>query len=84
MSFIEQTAKLFGNAVEIKFHAIMFGRDGIYIEGAKPMSIDKCEMIFRTPRCILTVTGDGMTVKDLTGDCTAIVGRIDGVSVKDI
>ncbi|MDE7463454.1 MAG: hypothetical protein K2M48_00350 [Clostridiales bacterium] len=62
----------------------MFGRDGIYVEGAKPIRLDPCEMIFRTPRCILTVTGADMTVKDLTGDCTAIVGKIDGFSVKDL
>lgn len=84
MSFIEQTSKLFANAAEIKFRAIMFGRDGLYIEGAKPLRIDTSEMIFRTPRCILTVKGENMTVKDLVGDCTAIVGKIDGISVSDL
>lgn len=84
MSFIDQTAKIFANAAELKFRTVMFGRDGIYIEGAKPLRLDSSEMIFRTPRCILTVKGDGMTVRELVGDCTAIVGRIDGVSVSDL
>ncbi len=84
MSFIDQTAKLFANADEIKFRAVMFGRDGIYIEGAKPVRLDPCEMIFRTPRCVLTVSGEGMSVKDLTGDCTAVVGKINGFLVSDL
>lgn len=84
MSFIEQTAKLFANAAELKFRVVMFGQDGIYVEGAKPLRLDGSEMIFRTPRCILTVKGDGMVVKELVGDCTAIVGKIDGISVSDL
>ncbi len=84
MSFIEQTAKIFGNVAEMKFHAVMYGRDALYIEGAKPLRIEQDEMIFRTARCTITVAGTGMTIKDLTGDCTAIVGHIDGFTVKDL
>ncbi len=84
MSFIDQTAKIFANAQEIKFRAVMFGRDGIYVEGAKPVRLDPSEMIFRTPRFCLTVTGENLTVKELTGDCTAIVGKLSGFSVSDL
>lgn len=84
MSFIEQAAKIFSLAPEFKFQAVIFGRDAFYIEGARPIKIDEKEMIFKIPTGLITVIGERMSVKELTDDCAAIVGRIDAYTVKDI
>lgn len=84
MSFIEQAAKIFSGTAEFKFHAVLFGRDAFYIEGARPVKIDGDEMIFKTPRELITVTGEDMKIKDLESDCAAITGRIDGIAVKTL
>ncbi len=84
MSFIRQAAKIFDGMPEFKFQVVLFGRDALYIEGAKPIKIDCGEMIFRTGKCVITVTGDRMEVKDLVDDCISIVGKISGFSVSDI
>lgn len=84
MSFIEQAAKIFSGTAEFKFHAVMFGRDAFYIEGARPIKIDENEMIFRAAGELITLTGDGMKIKDLSSDCASITGRIDGFSVKSL
>lgn len=84
MSFIEQAAKIFSGTTEFKFQVVMFGRDAFYIEGARPIKIDASEMIFKTPNAVITVSGEGMTVKELAGDCSAVVGRFSAFSVKDI
>lgn len=84
MSFIEQTAKVFGNIAEFKFQAIMFGRDALYLEGAKPVKLDNVEMIFKTSGGLITVSGERLTVKDIIGDCVAVVGKINGFTVNDL
>ena len=84
MSFIGQAAKVFGDTAEFKFQVVLFGRNAIYIEGAKPIKVDGGEMIFRSRKTILTVTGSGMSVKELSDDCVSIVGKIDGFAVKDL
>lgn len=84
MSFIDQTAKIFADSAELKFRAVMFGRDAFYIEGARPIRIDGGEMVFRAPRALITLTGEGMTVRETCDDSTAVVGRLKGFSVEDI
>lgn len=84
MSFIEQASKIFSTAAECKFQAVMFGRDAFYIEGARPIKIDESEMIFKTPDAVITVSGEGMTVRDLSGDCVSIVGRLFSFEVRDL
>lgn len=84
MSFIEQTAKLFSNIAEIKFQAVLFGRDALYIEGARPIKIDSDEMLFRVVGAVISVVGSGMSVKEMDGDCTAVVGKISSFSVRDL
>ncbi len=83
MSFIGQAASVFGNLAEIKFQIVMFGRDGIYLEGVRPLKIDADEMIFRARDCVVTVSGEKLDVKELTSDCISVVGRIDGVRVSE-
>lgn len=84
MSFIEQTSRIFKSVAEFKFQAALFGRDAFYIEGARPVRIDKTEMIFKVSGALIRVTGEELAVKELDGDCTAITGRINGFKVEDI
>lgn len=84
MSFIGQAASVFGNLAEIKFQIVMFGRDGIYLEGVRPLKIDAEEMIFRARDCVVTVSGKELDVKDLTDDCVSIVGKVGGVQVSEL
>ncbi len=85
MSFIVQSAKILGkNLAELKFQAVLFGRDALYLEGAAPVKIDENEMIFKVYGSVVTVTGEKLAIKDLAGDCAAIVGAINGFSVKDL
>lgn len=84
MSFISQAAKIFGNTAEFKFQAVMFGRNAFYIEGAKPIKLDGDEMIFRTDKAIVTLTGKDMSVKDMADDCTSVVGIINSFAVTDL
>lgn len=84
MSFIEQTAKIFSFAAELKFQAVLFGRDAFYIEGARPIRIDEKEMIFKAPDAVIAVSGTGMTIKELDGDCIAVTGKLNGFTVNDL
>ncbi len=84
MSFIDQAEKIFGNATEFRFQVVMFGREGIYIEGARPVKIDACEMMFKIRDALLYVGGKDLTVKEITGDCISVVGQIDGVWVREL
>lgn len=84
MSFLEQTAKIFGNAAEFKFQVVLFGRDAVYIEGAKPVKIGDDEMIFRIPQGLISLVGEQLKVKELTEDCVSITGRITDLAVKDL
>lgn len=84
MSFIGQTSKFLGNTAELKFQAVLFGRDGFYIEGVRILKIDGSELIFRAARSIITVTGDSLKVKELSGDSVSVLGKINGFSVSDI
>ena len=84
MSFIEQAAKIFSETAEFKFHAVMFGRDAFYIEGARPIKIDSSEMIFRVPKAVITVVGKDMTVKELSDECTSVIGAINSFTVTDL
>ncbi len=84
MSFIEQTARIFGNIAEFKFHAILFGRDAFYIESARPVKIDETEMIFKAANAVISVSGENLTVKELAGDCMAVTGKLFGFKVDDL
>ncbi len=84
MSFIGQAAKVFEGTAEFKFQVVLFGCDAIYVEGAKPIKVDGDEMVFRSYGTVLTVTGSGLTVKELSDDCVSVVGKISGFSVKDL
>ncbi len=84
MSFISQTARIFDNTAEFKFQAVVFGRNALYLEGAKPVKIDGGEMIFRTRNTLITVTGEGLAVKDIADDCVCLTGKIDGFIFGDL
>ena len=84
MSFIDQTAKIFGNLPEFKFQVMMFGRDALYVEGAKPIKLESDAIVLKVNGALLSVTGESMTVKELTGDCIAIVGSIKSVTVGEL
>lgn len=84
MSFNDQTAKLFGNTAEYKFQLVLFGRDALYIEGAKPIKLGQDEMIFKTNATLLTVSGCDLVIKDLAESCAAIVGKVTDVKVSDL
>lgn len=84
MSFLGQAAKIFGNAAEFKFQVVLFGRDAVYIEGAKPVKISEDEMIFRIPQGLITLVGETLKVKELTDDCVSVTGRIADLAVKDL
>lgn len=84
MSFIEQAAKIFGNTAEFKFQAVLFGRDAFYIESARPIKIDDTEMIFKAPNALICVCGEGLAVKELSGDCASVTGKILSFTVNDL
>lgn len=84
MSFISQAAKIFGNTAEFKFQAVLFGRNAFYIEGAKPIKLEGDEMIFRTDKALVTLSGANLSVKDMTDDCISIVGTINSFTVTDL
>lgn len=84
MSFIEQTAKIFSNTAEFKFQVAMFGRDAFYIEGARPIKIDESELIFKTQKELITVTGERLAVRELTSDCMSVVGMINAFTVTEL
>ncbi len=84
MSFIEQTAKIFQNTAELKFQLIMFGRDALYVEGAKTVKLDSDEMIFKAYSALITVTGNDLEVKELSGDCIAVIGHVENIAVKEL
>lgn len=84
MSFIEQAAKVFSGRCEFRFHAVLFGRDAIYIEGARPIEIGENEMIFKTPDVIITLSGERLAVKELADDCASVIGRICSFSVREL
>ena len=84
MSFIEQAAKIFSGTPEYKFQVVIFGRDAFYIEGARPIKIDENEMIFRIPTGLISLVGEHMTVKELSDDTAAIVGKINSYTVTDL
>lgn len=84
MSFIEQAAKIFSQIPEFKFQAVIFGRDAFYIEGARPIKIDASEMIFKIPSGLITLSGENLTVKELSGDCAAVVGKVCSYAVTDL
>lgn len=84
MSFIDQATKIFGKTPEFKFQAMLFGRDAVYLEGAKPVKLECDEMVFKVNGALLTVSGESMTVKELTGDCVSIVGIIRSVAVGEL
>lgn len=84
MSFIEQAAKIFQKTAEFKFQAVMFGDDAFYIEGVRPIKIDKTEIIFKTYSTLITVTGNDFSVKEMFGDCVAVTGKLTSLSVRDL
>ncbi len=84
MSFIDQAAGLFANLAEIKFQAVMFGRNAVYLEGAKPVKLDGDEMIFGARDSVITIVGSKLTVKEMTGDCVSVVGEIKGFTVTEL
>lgn len=84
MSFIDQAARVFGNVAELKFQAVLFGRDALYLEGAKPIKIDGEEMIFKARSSVICVIGENLAVKDLVDDCVSITGKINGFTVNDL
>ncbi|MBD5131567.1 MAG: hypothetical protein HDT28_03090 [Clostridiales bacterium] len=84
MSFIEQTSRIFNSVAELKFQAALFGREAFYIEGARPIRIDKTEMIFKVSGALVHVTGENLAIKELDGDCAAITGKINGFTVNDL
>ncbi len=85
MSFIGQTADhILGKTAELKFQIVMFGRDALYLEGVKPLKLDGDEMIFRARACMITLSGESMTVKELADDCVSVLGKINGIAVKDL
>lgn len=84
MSFIGQAASVFGNFAEFKFQIVMFGRDGIYLEGVRPLKLDTDEMIFKARDCIVTIGGESLDVKDLAEDCISVVGKVNGVTVSEL
>ncbi len=84
MSFIDQATKIFGKTPEFKFQATLFGRDAIYVEGAKPVKLVPDEMVFKVNGALLTVKGENLTVKELTGDCAAITGVVGSVTVGEL
>ncbi|MCH5351577.1 MAG: YabP/YqfC family sporulation protein [Clostridiales bacterium] len=84
MSFVDQISKMFGALPEFKFQATLFGGNAIYVEGGKPIKLDDDEMVFKVNGGMLTVVGESMSVKELTGDCVAIVGEIKSVAVEKL
>lgn len=84
MSFIDQAAKLFGGTAEFKFQAALFGRNALYLEGAKPVKLDGDEMIFRVHKALIRLSGSDLCVKDISGDCVAVTGKIASFSVEDL
>lgn len=85
MSFIGQTAdSILGRAAELKFQVVVFGRDAVYFEGVKPLKLDGDEMIFRARSCVITLVGEGLTVKELADDCVSVLGKINGFTVNDL
>lgn len=84
MSFIDQAARMFDNLAEIKFQAVTFGRNAVYLEGAKPVKLDGDEMIFGARDSIITIVGSKLTVKEMTGDCISVVGDINSFTVAKI
>ena len=84
MSFIDQAARLFDNLAEIKFQAVVFGRNAVYLEGVKPVKIDGAEMLFCTRDSKVTIVGDKLTVKEMTGDCVSVVGAIKSFTVSEL
>ncbi|MCH5158837.1 MAG: hypothetical protein J1F33_06545 [Clostridiales bacterium] len=81
MSFVDQISKMFGTLPEFKFQATLFGKDALYIEGGKPIKLDPDEMVFKVNGGVLTALGAEMSVKELSGDCVAILGEIKSVAV---
>lgn len=84
MSFIEQAAAVFTDIPELRFQVVMFGRNALYLEGAKPIKIAVTEMLFRVGKSVLQVLGEDLSVKELVDDCVSIVGRVDSVAVRDL
>lgn len=84
MSFIEQAAAVFTDIPELHFQVVMFGRNALYLEGAKPIKIAVTEMLFRVGKSVLQVLGEDLSVKELVDDCVSIVGRVDSVAVRDL
>lgn len=76
--------KTFGNVSEFKFQAVLFGRDAFYIEGARPVKLGADEMIFSAAGALIRISGEEMSVKELSGDCVSITGKICGFEVKDL
>ena len=84
MSFIDQAARLFDNLAEIKFQAVAFGRNAVYLEGVKPIKLDGEEMIFCTRDSSIKIVGNKLTVKEMTGDCVSVVGAIKSFTVSEL
>lgn len=84
MSFIDRSSKVFGGLAELKFQAVIFGRDAVYLECVKPMRLDAAEMIFRAQNCVITLTGANLVVKDMSDKCVCITGRVDNLAVTDL
>lgn len=72
------------NVAELKFQAVIFGRDAIYLEGVRPVKIDNTEMIFKSGCSVITVAGEKLGIKELDGDTVSVTGRVSDFSVRDL
>ena len=84
MSFVNKCSKALGGLHELKFQAVLFGRDAVYLECVKPQKLDADEMIFRASGCLITLSGSGLCVIDMSDKCVGISGKVNNISVSDL
>ena len=84
MSFVNKCSKTLDGLHELKFQVVLFGRDAVYLECVKPLKLDADEMIFRASGGMITLTGSGLSVMDMSDKCVSISGRVDNIAVSDL
>lgn len=83
-SFIKEIAAFSELPVDMLFSSyryVNFGGSAVYVQGHKGfLSFDSQKIVIRTGKSTLTVLGEGLTVKRLSGDDLMVTGSIDTVT----
>lgn len=83
MSFFREIAEVLGYdeaRLALGYNYVNYNGEAVYLEGVKKvLRLDDCEMAFQTPKGVLYVSGEGLSVSNLSGASVLVRGKIEAV-----